>query len=66
MKNALQLKSLSDDELLRRLAELLRKSRRVESELIAHISEVDQRRLYSRKASSMFKYATEGVAFLRA
>jgi hypothetical protein len=59
MKNAFQLKSLSDDELLRRLFELLKKSRRVESELIAHISEVDQRRLCSRKASSMFKYATD-------
>jgi hypothetical protein len=59
MKNALKLKSLSDDELLRRLSEVLQKSRRVESELIAHISEVDQRRLYARKSSSMFKYATE-------
>jgi hypothetical protein len=50
---------LTDDELLRRLSELLKNSRRVESELIAHIAEVDQRRLYARKASSMFKYCTE-------
>jgi hypothetical protein len=55
-----KLQSLSDDELLQRLAELLRRSRRVESELVAHIAEVDQRRLYAREASpSMFAYCTE-------
>jgi len=55
----LQLQSLSDDDLLRRLSELLRQSRRVESELVAHIAEVDQRRLYAREASpSMFEYCT--------
>ena len=52
--------SLSDDELLRRLSELLQKSRRVESELVAHIGEVDARRLYAREAApSMFAYCTE-------
>jgi len=54
------LKNLSDDELLRRLAELLQRSRRGESELIAHIGEVDVRRLYAREGSpSMFAYCTE-------
>jgi hypothetical protein len=54
------LKNLSDEELLRRLAELLQRSRRVESELIAHIGEVDERRLYAREGSpSMFAYCTE-------
>ena len=45
---------------------------RVESELVAHIAEVDGRRLYAREASSsMFKYATdvlhlsEAEAYLR-
>jgi len=48
-----------DDELLRRLADLMRQSRR-ESELVAHIGEVDERRLYAREASpSMFAYCTE-------
>ena len=52
--------TISDDELLCRLSELLRKSRRVESELVAHIGEVDARRLYAREAtSSMFAYCTE-------
>ena len=51
---------LSDDELLRRLSELLSRSRQVEAELVAHIGEVDERRLYAREAcSSMFAYATD-------
>ena len=54
------LQSISDDELLRRLSELLRQSRRAESDLVAHIAEVDERRLYAREASpSMFAYCTE-------
>ncbi len=55
-----QLQSISDDELLRRLTELLQQSRRVEADLIAHIGEVDDRRLYAREAcSSMFSYCIE-------
>ena len=54
------LKSISDDDLLRRLSGLVQESRRVESELVAHIAEVDERRLYAREAcSSMFAYCTE-------
>jgi hypothetical protein len=71
-KRELHVQSLSDDELLRRLFEVLRQSRRVESELIAHIAEVDHRRLYAREASpSMFEYCTrvlhlsEHEAYLR-
>jgi hypothetical protein len=57
-KNDLQ--SLADDELLRGLSELLKDSRRVEADLIAHIAEVDARRLYAREAApSMFAYCTE-------
>ncbi len=66
------LESLSDDELLRALADLLRQSRRVESSLVAHIAEVETRRLYAREAaSSMFVYCTsilhlsEHEAYLR-
>jgi hypothetical protein len=60
MKNTHELTSISDDELLRRLAELLLQSRRAEADLVAHIGEVDARRLYSREASpSMFAYCTE-------
>ena len=64
MKNELQLESISeisDDELLLRLSKLLQNSRRVESELVAHIGEVDQRQLWARYASSMFSYCTEAL-----
>jgi 5-methylcytosine-specific restriction endonuclease McrA len=54
------LKSVPDDELLRRLCALLKDSRRIEADLIAHIAEVDARRLYAREAApSMFAYCTE-------
>src|SRR3989304_8328693 len=60
MKHTNILQSLSDDELLHRLLELTQQSRRVEADLIAHVGEVDHRRLWAREAcSSMFKYATE-------
>jgi hypothetical protein len=60
MRDTHELKTLSDDELLRRLAELLRTSRCAEADLVAHIGEVDVRRLYAREASpSMFAYCTE-------
>jgi hypothetical protein len=54
------LRAVPDDELLARLAELLRQSRRTESDLVAHVAEVDERRLYAREACpSMFAYCTE-------
>jgi hypothetical protein len=54
------LRALSDDELLKRLSALLGQSRRIEWELVAHIGEVDERRLYAREAcDSMFVYCTE-------
>jgi HNH endonuclease len=57
---ALRLRALSDDELLKRLSALLGQSRRIECELVAHIGEVDERRLYAREAcDSMFVYCTE-------
>ncbi len=66
------LESLSDDELLRGLADVLRQSRRVEADLVAHIGEVETRRLYAREAApSMFVYCTsvlhlsEPEAYLR-
>jgi hypothetical protein len=66
------LRSLTDTELLGRLTNLVRQTRHVESELIAHMGEVDARRLYLREAAaSMFVYATrvlhlsEAEAYLR-
>jgi hypothetical protein len=52
--------SLPDDALLLRLDELVGESRRVEADLVAHIGEVDERKLYARFAfPSMFAYCTE-------
>jgi hypothetical protein len=60
MEHTSSLERVPDDALLRRLAELLHQSRRVEADLVAHIGEVDARRLYAREASpSMFAYCTE-------
>jgi hypothetical protein len=57
MEHERPLRSVPDDELLRRLAELIRRSRSVEHDLLAHIAEVDARKLYAREAcSSMFVY----------
>ena len=60
MSHTHELNTIPDDELLRRLVELLRQSRGTEADLVAHIGEVDARRLYAREASpSMFAYCTE-------
>jgi hypothetical protein len=57
---SLALRAVPDDELLRRLSELVCRSRRVEADLVAHIGEVDERRLFARQAfPSMFAYCTE-------
>ena len=72
MDNVDELKSLSDDELLRRVLDLLAQSRRVEWVLVAHIAEVDARRLFAREAwPSMIQYCmgalhlSEGEAYRR-
>ena len=64
--------NLSDDELLSRTVSLVARCRRDEAALVAHLAEVDQRRLYLREACpSMFVYATtrlglsEPEAYLR-
>jgi hypothetical protein len=60
MEPDLTLRSIPDDELLRRLGDLVSRSRRVEADLVAHLGEVDERRLYVREACpSMFVYCTE-------
>ena len=62
MDNELGLQSLSDGELLRRLSDVLAQSRRVEWVLVAHIAEVDVRRLYARQGSpSMFHYCQDAL-----
>jgi len=56
------LRAVPDDELLSRLSDLVSQSRRVEADLVAHIGEVDERRLFARQAfPSMFAYCTESL-----
>jgi hypothetical protein len=60
MEHTRSLELVPDDELLRRLVDLLQQSRRTEADLVALIDEVDTRRLYAREASpSMFAWCTE-------
>lgn len=68
----LSLKSVRDDDLLRQLSQLVKQSRGVEAEVVAHIGEVELRRLYAQEAcSSMFEYCRrvlglrENEAYLR-
>ena len=52
--------ALTDDELLVRLSNASKQSRRGEAALVAHIAEVDARGLYAREASpSMFRFCTD-------
>ena len=60
MSPALLLDSLSDDELLDRLSALIERHHRLDSEVVAHIAEVDSRKLYRVQAcSSMHAYCCE-------
>jgi 5-methylcytosine-specific restriction endonuclease McrA len=62
MKEKQPLQSIPDDELLRRLAELTGQSRRVEVDIVAHIAEVEERKLYAREAfPSMFAYCRDAL-----
>src|SRR4030095_16871053 len=62
MQHERPLQSIPDDELLNRLAQLLGHARRSEVDLVTHIAEVDERRLYTREACpSMYSYCTQGL-----
>ena len=68
----LNLKAVRDNDLLRELSRLVKESRGVEAQIVAHIAEVELRRLYAPLAcSSMFEYCRrvlhlrENEAYLR-
>ncbi len=57
-------KDISDQELLRDLKQLIVRDRKLEAELLAHLAEVDARKLYLNEGfSSMFVYCTEVLHF---
>jgi 5-methylcytosine-specific restriction endonuclease McrA len=61
------LRSLSDDELVSSLDEVLGRDHRVEAEIVAHIVEVDARRLFARFAApSLYAYCTDVLHFSEA
>ena len=64
---ASSLGSLPSDQLLSRLHSLIRRGNAVEAELLAHLGEVDARRLYLGEAcSSMFVYCVRVLHFAEA
>jgi 5-methylcytosine-specific restriction endonuclease McrA len=65
-------KSVTDDDLLQELSQLVKQGRGVDADVVARIGEVELRRLYAREAcSSMFEYCRrvlllrENEAYLR-
>src|SRR6266446_6370764 len=72
MQDKRPIQSIPDDELFHRLTELIGQSRRIEADIVAHIAEVEERRLFARQAfPSMFAYCmdvlhlSEAEAYLR-
>jgi 5-methylcytosine-specific restriction endonuclease McrA len=58
------LKSLSDRQLLNRLSQLVRKERELSLEILPHLIEVENRKLYRNLGySSMFVYCTERLGY---
>ena len=59
----LSLRNVRDEDLLRQLSQLVKQSRGVEADVVAHIGEVELRRLYAAEAcSSMFDYCRRVLA----
>ncbi|MEE9279748.1 MAG: hypothetical protein V3V67_06200, partial [Myxococcota bacterium] len=57
-------KNVSDRELLRRLNELVGQERHGEADLLAHLGEVEARRLYLEEGcSSMYGYCSDVLHF---
>jgi hypothetical protein len=58
------LQSLSSDDLLAATRDLVRKSCRVEADLLLHLAEIDERKLYLQRAfPSMFAFCMEELGF---
>lgn len=61
---ALQLKNINDEDLNQKIKSLASQERKLTKEIILHIAEVDQRRLYLRMAySSLFEYLVHEIGY---
>ena len=58
---AAQIKTLNNRQLLERSKFLAQKERSMQAALIAHLVEVDRRRLYLPRFTSLFCYVVDGV-----
>jgi hypothetical protein len=58
-----ELKALADDELLARVKALVVRSNETEAELIAHLAEVDERRLYLPRRTSLWDFCLYDLGF---
>jgi hypothetical protein len=66
MKDRYRLGGLGNDELLAGLAGLVRRENDLMSDLLAHLAEIDERRLYLELGfSSLFAYCTEALGFCK-
>jgi hypothetical protein len=67
MTNPTDLKRLSNHELLERLCSLVARSNELEAEIIEHLAEIDERRLYLERAHpSLFAFCTSELGFSEA
>lgn len=61
-----QLKSLSDDQLTLQVQKLVSDERRITTELLWHLREVESRMLYAKRGfPSLFEYCTKSLGVLR-
>ena len=66
MKDRYRLGGLGNDELLVALVGLVRRENDLMSDLLAHLAELDERRLYLELGfSSLFAYCTEALGFCK-
>src|SRR3989338_7076765 len=64
MTDSADLRSLKDDELLTRTHDLARREQALTLEVMAHLNEIERRRLYAARGySSLFEYCTQALGY---
>ena len=66
LNKSVNLKTISDDQLIDDLKSLALQERKIQKQIILHIVEIDRRKLYLTKGfSSLFEYLTDFIGFSR-